>query len=374
MEDGQRKDGYFRVPLDTAHAIVRVDPDPELLVAWLVLRCYAFGNARELTAAGAKKIATALGISRPRAGKLLQRLLALRYGKRGAQAVIMTAADWNDTTGPSVPLRRGPGPVYVMPDPGGEQAYLPMLLIPGGDARSPLADLCDLDNPILGLDSLNALLLAYHATSLQDFCGADPELFASYDDWKLAGDVVAGDGDFELGYMGLHRGRHYWLASRQGENESETSNVSWPVVEAVTGGRTAEHGQRFWRAIEILEGQGLLHSVAVVLDARGRLLYPLWFYGEPTRDRMKNLGIVPDLARKFQRQAEAAGMCQVNGLAAQGMNCSKDHGFGTGLFVCATPTMAQPTIRTIYSPMFAAATPDNMKGFEHVANLIRRWL
>lgn len=366
---------YFRVPLLVAEGIAAADPDPQILAAWLVLRCYSFGNARDLTATGAKKIAWALGISRRSAAKLLQRLLAIRYGERGDVAVVMTAADWNQQSGNKVPTQKGLMPVYVMPDPGCDCAYLPNGLVAAGNVRSRLADLCDLDDPQAGLDAIRALIQLYHATSFGDFCGADPDLFASCNDWVLEGNY-AGHHDLQLGamehYLGGHQddaGRRYWLA-KQGESLS----ASWVAIEAVTGGRTGACVERFRHALGILEQQGLMSRVAIVLNARGQLLYPLWAYGELSRSRLDDFGVAVDLARVFQRRAEEAGMVEVECLAAEAGKLKAEGERETGLFVCATKTAAVPIIRTVYAPTLFALTPDSLKDLSDLAGRTWKWL
>ena len=349
--------GYFRVPIATAQAIATANPDPDLLAAWLVLRRFAYGTKRELTAAGAKKIAASLGMTRPRAGGLLRSLLAIRFGERGESAVMMTARDWNEATGQSVPAMRGNAPVYVTPNPGGDSAYLPDLLIPPGDTRSYLADLCELDAE-LGLDALRVVLHAHHNTSCGDFIGADPDTFACTR-WVSEGVAT---GDSELGLIGSTKGRHYWLVM-----EADSNTATWPAIEAATGGRTDSHVQRFWAGLSAVTRRGLLCRIAIVSDARGRLLYPLWVYGDSHRTRLEQLGIAGDLARKFHRVATRAGFEPASVLASEAMSGE------TGVFVCATPTASAPIIRTVYVPTLVAPTPDNMAGMADVAELARKW-
>lgn len=350
--------GYFRVPIATAQAIATANPDPDLLAAWLVLRRFAYGRQRELTAAGAKKIAASLGMTRPRAGGLLRNLLAIRFGKRGESAVMMTAADWNETTGQSVPAMRGNAPVYVMPTLGGDSAYLSDLLIPPGDTRSYLAGLCDLDAE-LGLDALRVLLHAHHTTSCGDFIGADPDTFACTN-WVSEGISAGG---CELGLIGSTKGRHYWFVM-----EADSNEATWSAIEAATGGRTDAHAERFWAGLSAVTRRGLLCRIAIVSDARRRLLYPLWVYGESHRTRIEQLGIAGDLARKFHRQATGAGFEPASDLASDAMMNGE-----TGVFVCATPTANAPIIRTVYVPTLVAPTPDNMAGMDAVADLTRKW-
>jgi len=141
---------YFRAPLEIACAIKEAAGDPDALAAWLVMRRFTYGHKRELTCAGAKKVGAALGISRPRADRIIKSLLALRFGAKGDGIALATARDWNAATGHKVAPMKAMAPVYVSPEEGDEMAYLPDLLIPPGEARSPLADLCSLD-PMLGL-------------------------------------------------------------------------------------------------------------------------------------------------------------------------------------------------------------------------------
>ncbi len=350
--------GYFRVPMTTMRAIVDANPDPDALAAWLILRRFAYGSRRELTSTGAKKIAGALSMTRPRAKKLILGLLAIRYGERGESAVLMTASDWNAATGHDVPITRGAAPVYVMPDPGGDYAYLPDLLIPPGDGvRCYLADLCE-PHPVAGLDTLRLLIQVHAAVSCGDFLGADPGAFARTE-WELDGT----HSDFELGHIGVANGRHYWLA-----READLPSTEWAAIEAVAGGREESHAERFWAALAIATERGLLFRIAIVSDPRGRLLYPLWAYGVSHRDRLADLGVMADLARCFHRKATSAGLDTAEELGFRAGTES-----GTGLFICATATAAQPTIRTVYAPTFIAPTRDNMAGMATVACLSHKW-
>lgn len=354
--------GYFRVPLETARVVAKETADPDALAAWLILRRFAYGSRRELTACGAKKIAGAIGITRPRAGRLLSDLLAIRWGERGEHAAIMTAADWNAETGHKVPPARGNAPVYVMPEPAGECAYLPDLLIPPGDGvRSYLADLCGMDAE-LGLDALRLLIVAHAEVSCGDYLGADPTTFACID-WELSGEHETDNASITLGKLGTTGGLHYWAAK-----ECADAETTWSAVEHLTGGRTEAHSERFWRALKAITQAGLLCRVAIVSDHRGRLLYPLWVYGESHRERFAKLGIAGDLARRFQRQANHAGLEDIDYLVFSG-----DTDGGTGLFVCVTKSAEAPIIRTVYCPTLLAPTPDNMAGMAAVAKACSRW-
>jgi len=357
---GPTKAGYFRVSLPVAAALVDATEDPEILAAWLVLRRYAFGKQRELTAAGAQSIAAALSISRYRAGGILRRLLRLRYGERES-AFIMSAADWNAATGHKVPPMRGNACVYVMPAPVGDCAYLPDLLIPSGGGPSWLAGLCEGDNAAAELDALRLLLHLHAVISCADFIGADPGAFP-WTKWSTDGDHEG----FELGHAGEHRGRHYWLVA-----ETDRNVMQWTTIKAVTGGLTETHQARFWAALKLLMERGLLYRIAIVSDARGRLRYPLWVYGESHRARLQAQGICPDLARAFQRQASRARLDAPFELMSHVL--SNDIEGGSGLFLCATATPNPPIIRTVYAPTFIAPTPENMQGIQAVAALCRTW-
>lgn len=349
--------GYFRVPTAIAFGIAEHSGDPDVLAAWLVLRRFAFGNCRELTAAGAKKLATSLGITRPRAQKHLESLLAMRLGDQGQIPVLMTARDWNLLKGHSVPTVRANAPVYVCPNGSESFAYLPDLLVPPGDARSCLAALCDLDAGD-GLDAMRLLLLAYSCVSYGDHIGCDPEQFA-HSDWISDG----GNSEFPLGYLGCHEGENYWAVA-QG-----AWNANMNAVGIVTGGKSETHLARFWRAVDTLCAKGLLFRLAVANDSRGRLLYPLWVFGEGNRSRLSDINMVCDLARAFGNRAERAGF----GLTGELVQIARLDEQATGVFVCAAKSNSLPIVRTIFAPLFAAPTPDNREGLKLAAEKSRQW-
>lgn len=346
--------GYFRLPLVTLREIAEATEDADALAAWMILRRFAYGHKRELTAAGAKKIGGSLGIGWRRAGGLLRDLLAIRYGQRGEEAVLVPAGEWNAAHGHKVPEMKVNAPVYVMPDPGGMCAYLPDLLVPAGNgARCSLAGLCDLDAET-ALDALRLLVHAHAVTSCGDFIGADPMAFCRRE-WELQGS----DGEFELGHIGQAGRRHYWLT-----READADSGSWEAIEAATGGREEPHAERFWRALRELCRQGLLYRIAIVSDARDRLRYPLWIFGDSHRGRMESLGIV-GLAPALHREATRAGCEEAEALAAMVVMEGDD----SGLFIAASDTAAPPIIRTVYVPTLLAPTPDNVAGLDAVARL-----
>lgn len=350
---------YFRVPMAAAQAITSETGDPDALAAWLVLRRFAYGHQRELTCAGAKSIAGALGVTRQLAApRLLRALLAVRYGERGADSVLMTAADWNAVTGHKVPAMKGNAPVYVLPDPMGENAYLPDLLIPPAGERSWFAGLCELEQGP-ALDAVRLLLTAYQLTSYADFFGADPDRFAR-DEWDLEGESRG----YALGHIGTADGQHFWLA-----RERDRSFTEWSAVEHLAGGRPDESTARFWAAINKLCTVGLLFRAAVVSDQRGRLLYPLWVYGASHRARLAELGVNGDLATRFQRRANRAGLEAAEYMAFDASG-EREH---TGLFILATKTPSAPVLRTVYAPTLTAPTPDNLAGLARVAELESKW-
>lgn len=349
---------YFRVPLSAFDAIASHSGDPDAVAAWLVLRRFAFGHQRELTAAGALSISRALEITRPRAGKLLKAMLALRYGDRGEHAVLMTAADWNTEAGQSVPAIRCNAPVYVMPDAGDEYAYLPDLLIPGAQARSYFSDLCQLEAEA-GLDAIRAFVLAHAKLSCGDYLGADPAEFASTA-WETEG-LRHG---YELGLIGCNKGRSYWLVA-----ERECATATWTAIEWVTGGRGKEHAARFWAAVYGLCQRGLLYRVAIVTDRRGRFLYPLWVFGQSHRERLeRDLGMAGNLASRFRGQASRADLDAPDHFDSTGLSSESQ------LYVCAIRGSDLPVVRTVYCPTLIAPTPDNMAGLASAAARSREWV
>lgn len=368
MDDTNRcpkaKSGYFRASLGVGNALAEANPSVDLLAAWLVLRRHAFGPKRQYTAAGAKRIASALGITRYRAAGLLRELLALCYGARGEQAFIVPAKQWNADNSEKVPPRRGNADVYVMPEFDGIAAYLPDALMPPGDTRSWLADVCDAPDPQTGLDAMRLLLYAYAVTSCGDYLGADPTAFA-FVEWLADGDRVAGDYEFQLGRFGSHGEHHYWLVA-----PSDKDSALWPAIEAATGGRTETHAHRFWVALRLLTATGLLYRAAIVTDARGRLLYPLWVFGASHRESLAAIGIRGDLASGFHRKARKAGFdnCEDLRMAAVSME-----GDATDIFVCATASVQTPIIRTVFVPTLIAPTPQNMAGLATVARRAEQW-
>ena len=325
---------YFRVPLSAFNAVATHSGDPDAVAAWLVLRRFAHGQNRELTAAGAKCIGSSLGITRPRARKLIQGMQALRFGPRGEQSVLVAAADWNAATGQAVRGMQGNAPVYVMPDPGGEYAYMPDLLVPRFPGQSYLKGLCELESGA-GMDAIRALVRAHAVLSCGDYLGADPDEFA-FTAWETAG-VRS---DYELGLIGNVEGKRYWLFA-----ELERATTSWTAIEWVTGGQSAEHAARFWAAIYVLCERGMLYRAAIATDRRGRMLYPLWVFGSSHRERLaRDFGIAGNLASRFRGIASRAELDPPEQYDSTGLAS------GDQLFVCANWGSEPPVIRTVYVP------------------------
>jgi len=347
---------YFRAPIETARAIKEETGDPDALAAWLVMRRFNYGHKRELTCAGAKKVAAALGISRPRATRIIESLLSMRFGEKGEGIALTTADDWNTATDYKVPRMKGNAPVYVTPDTGTALAYLPDLLIPHGEARSPLARLCELD-AALGLDCLHLLLLAYHAVSCADYVGAAPGLFAS-EAWTLDADET---GDNFLGHLGVDQGVHYWLAAPAGKRAA-----SWSAIELLTGASTEECSRRYWLALETLLAQGHLFRVAIVSDARDRLHYPLHVFGEGHRSRLAEVGVM-GVSRELAKRAQCAGIDMAEA------RFESDGSILPDVYTVATRSESPPVLRTVYVPTLTAPTPENLAGLERVATLCAAW-
>jgi hypothetical protein len=348
------EEGYFRVSLQAARAIAAGSSDPEVLAALVVQRRFAFGLRRELTAAGAKKIGAALGITRRRAGKKLDSLLALRTGPRGETATVYTAAEWNQLTGQSVGTMRRNAPVYVFPDDEGLDAYLPAELVPPYEARSFLAPICE-QAPRLALDVVQLLLLAYAATSYGDFLGADPDAFAAHA-WSTEGESAG----FRLGCFGSDQGRHYWLVREDDLPAVAPEAVTWLAW-------AGKHEQRFQSALAYCLGRGLVQRAAIVSDQGGRLLYPLTLYGDPHRALLAPFGI-KGFGARWQQQARAAGLSVAEQLADVQMR-----GQSPGLSVCVTTDPEPPRIKTVFAPGYLARTPDNLTGLELAARQCQKW-
>lgn len=351
------KGGYFRVPLATLGEVVRATDNADAVAAWVVLRRFAYSHNRELTAAGAKALYSSLGLSKRSGKRLLDSLLAIRFGERGEGAVLVPAKEWNAMHGQRVPTAKANAPVYVMPDPGGECAYLPDALIPGRGSQSSLARICEWEAE-RAMDALRLLIHAHACVSCGDFLGADPSEFA-YGEWALEGKVSWDCVDFELGLIGKYGGLHYWLAHER------DNTAPWAAVEAATCGRTDAHAERFWRALQALCGGGLLYRAAIVSDGRGRLRYPLWIFGASHRERMESMGI-RGRATEWLRQAKQQGWEMAQCLA----EClGAEDGGACGLFVVASDSAAKPIIRTVYVPTLLAPTPDNLEGLAAVQRL-----
>lgn len=350
--------GYFRLPLATLGEVVRATDNADAVAAWIVLRRFAFGHSRELTAAGAKAVYSALGLPKRSGKRLLDSLLAIRFGDRGEGAVLMPADAWNAMHGQKVPTAKANAPVYVMPDPGGECAYLPDVLIPGKGSKSSLARICEWDAET-AMDALRLLIHAHACVSCGDFLGADPSEFA-YGQWAVEGAASSGNFDFELGLLGKYGGLHFWLV-QEGDD-----TAPWAAVEAATGGRTDAHAERFWRVLRALCGEGFLYRAAIVSDGRGRLRYPLWIFGASHRERMERIGIrgrASEWLKIAKRQCWDQAQCLSESLAGE------DGDKECGLFVVASDSAANPIVRTVYVPTLLAPTPDNMEGLAAVKGL-----
>lgn len=346
--------GYFKVPLSAARFIVEQSDTPDLLAAYMVLRRYAFppkrdGSApRNLTAAGAKAVRLATGVTDFRSKRLMDDLRALRSSERGELGLI-------ETTGRS----KGNAPVYKLPAWDGPEAYVPALLLDShpthGTAVRRILDCAA--TPEVQRDALYMLLHLYARTDYAGWMGAPHDLFA-YQAWEREG--ASGEMDFELGYVGQQGPLHVWLVALPKHDEWTVPQRLFQSLFGVTDDLTKA---RFWPALWLLINSGLVCKVAVV--ANGRETYPLWAFGKSFREALAERGIHGDLAAHVQSLANQVGFDADNYLIREATIEDRE-AEGTGLFFCIGK---DPVVRTLLVPRLHAPTAVNNDGLDEVAKI-----
>lgn len=346
--------GYFKVPLAAARAIVDASETPDLLAAYLVLRRFAFPPSRaeaaprNLTAAGAKAIRLATGVTDFRSKRLMDDLRSLRFGDRGQHGLI-------EPTG----RNKGNAPLYKLPAWDGPDAYLPALLLDAHPTQGTAVHrILDSEaTPEVQRDALYLLLHLYATTDYAGWMGAPHDLFA-YQAWERDG--ARGEMDFELGYAGQAGPLKVWLVALPKDDEW---TMPYRLVENLFGSATDENKERFWPALWLLLNSGLVCKVAVV--ANGRETYPLWAFGPSFRDALAERGIHGDLAAQIQLLACQVGFDPDNYLIREATGEDRGSG-GTGLFFCIGNN---PVVRTLLVPRLHAPTAVNNDGLDEVAKI-----
>jgi len=340
--------GYFKVSMDAARALVADSDGPELLAGYTTLCGYAFGKDREITAAGAKSIRLTTGCTDHRAKRVLRELLSFRYGERGGSGLLEATTK-----------RLRNAAIYHLPHWDGEYSYLPSLLLERHPEHgSPLARLISADEERAVIrDALLLLLHVYASTDYAEWFGCPPDTM-TYQDWRHDG--YGGD-DFELGMQGTVGDLTLWLVA---ENEDDTWRTPLAVMTSLFGADEEIAKSRFWPAWWCLRKSGL--TVPVISVHAGGRAYPLWVYSAAYRESLKDLGIVPDLAKEAQLAACDSGLDPDNLVIRYAVD--ELERAGSGLFYCFG---VKPTVRTVIAPRLHAPTPINLDGLKEAAAVTR---
>lgn len=347
-------DRYFKVPMAAATAIAEASDDVNLLAGYAVLCRFAIPKEYTRTAAGAKAIRKALGLSDYMSKQVLSDLLVLRSGARGERFFIQP-------TGFMV----GNAREYGLGQWDGAMSYLPDLLIQGSPA--PLAR-------IVGAQAApevrrDALLLFFHVCANVDYArwfGVDPESFV-YRGWSREGTGSADGIDLDLGHYGHVDGLDFWLMRDAGVGlQLGKRNVAAALFGAGDAGVN-----RFQAAFTLLLERGMLCRVAIV--EAGGTTYPLWVFSEAYREGLRRNNITSDLGHSTYNAADRAGL-DPNHLIVSAAISGNREARGTGLFFVVTKRGELPTVRTVYAPTVHAPTPMNMEGLREVDARTREWL
>lgn len=346
-------DKYFKVPMAAARSIVDSSDGPELLAGYMTLRRWSVTRNYEHTAAGAKAIRLATGVTDFRAKRVLLELQALRFGDKGEKYLL-------ERTGKSIKNARE----YVFGPWDGLVAYVPDILMQG--PVTPLQRLCNFDClPETKRDALLMLLHAYASVNYGEFLGIDPSEFI-FKKWTGEGLTTIDDCDIELGYYGAVNGLHFWLMR---EEEDGTRYTFERNAKAIYGD-VEDALDRCWEAHELLLAIGMLCRVAIV--HYGRDSYPLWVYSPAYREALSKTGIASDLANVIYRIAGNNGFDPDNLIIRYATGDDRPSE-GSGLFFCVTPAQKLPLVKTIYAPLFHAPNPTNMDGLMEMAKKTADW-
>jgi hypothetical protein len=347
-------DRYFKVPMAAATAIAEASCDVDLMAGYAVLCRFATPKEYTRTAAGAKAIRKALGLSDYMSKQVLTDLLALRFGGRGERFLI-------EPTGFMVKNARE----YAFGRWDGMVSYLPDLLVQG--APAPLARIAGAHAaPEVRRD---ALLLFFHVCANVDYArwfGVDPESFV-YCRWSREGTGSADGIDLDLGHYGEVDGLDFWLMRDAGDG----LQLGKRNVAAVLFGGDDAGVKRFQAAFTLLLEQGMLCRVAIV--EAGGSTYPLWVFSDAYREGLRRCGITADLGHSTYNAADRAGL-DPNHLIVTAAFSSGREAKGTGLFFVVTKRGELPTVRTVFAPTVHAPSPMNLEGLREVDIRTREWL
>jgi hypothetical protein len=337
-EGDEMGQGYFKVSMDAARAIVNETEGPNMLAAYVTVCGHAYGEDRRITAAGAKAIRQGAGTTDYRSKLLLADMMALCFGDR--------------TLLKPTPLYEGNAPIHYIEQWDGSYAYLPSLLIQKmGEGTSMLAKLAaspDYDSDVRR-DALLLLLHAYAVVAYADWFGCPPEEMA-YRDFTLDGEVH----DFALGHYGEMGGANLWLAG------ATDTWRAWPRVMTSLFGKDEETAQgRFWPALWCLKDLGLLITVVSVQLPGGRA-YPLWVANPGYREALGTYGVVPNLAMLIHNAACATGHDPDNLVMRYAVEDMERQ--GSDLYFCVAKK--KPIVRGVLAPRLHAPTPINLEGLE----------
>jgi hypothetical protein len=348
--------GYFKVPMDAAKHLVNVSDGPELLAGYIVLHKFAMRPHHTLTAAGARSIRIATGVSDFRSKRILSELRELRMGDRGELGFVV------DTT---KTLRNAK--LKMLPRWDGLHAYVPSLFVNvHPEHGSPLLNImrCGME-PEQKRDALLVMLQLYASTDYGGWMGAPPDLFP-FQVWEQEGVREVNDLPVELGETYGSSALRLWAVSPPQEDAWKfPQRQQMDVFDSISG---PNHG-RIAKALWCLLATSTVCKVAVVSHSGGN--YPLWVFSPGYRETLTEIGLAPDLAKQFHALALATGADADAMLIIEATREDRES-CGTGVFYCATRD-GIPTVRTVLVPRVHAPTPNNLDGLREMAVITNRW-
>lgn len=348
--------GYFKVSMEAAKHLAANSDGPELLAGYIVLNKFAMRPNHNLTAAGAKAIRIATGVSDFRSKRILADLHELRIGERGERGF----AEDTSKTLKNAKLKH-------LPKWEGLHAYIPSIFVNvHPEHGSPMLNImrCGMD-PEQKRDALLVLLQLYASTDYGGWLGAPPDLFP-FQVWDQDGFRAVNDLPIDLGETDGSPGLRLWTVAPPVEDTWKfPQRQQTELFDAVSDPNHARVAKALW----CLLATSTVCKVAVVSHSGGN--YPLWVFSPGYRETLTELGLAPDLAKQFHAlalatEADADGMLIIE--ATRGDRES----YGTGVFYCATKS-GQPTVRTVLVPRVHAPIPNNLDGLTEMAVITNRW-
>lgn len=348
--------GYFRVSMAAAKHLVANSDGPELLAGYVVLNKFAMRPHHNLTAAGARAIRIATGVSDFRSKRILADLHELRVGERGEYGFVE-----------STPKSLRNAKLKHLPKWEGLHAYVPSIFVNVHPQHgSPMLNImkCGME-PEQRRDALLVLLQLYASTDYGGWMGAPPDMFP-FQLWDQEGFREVNDLPVDLGETDGSPGLRLWtVAPPVEETWKFPLRQQSDLFDSVSDPNHARVANALW----CLLATSTVCKVAVVSHSGGN--YPLWVFSPGYRETLAELGLAPDLAKQFHALALATD-ADADGMLIIEATREDRESYGTGVFYCATKT-GMPVVRTVLVPRVHAPTPNNLDGLMEMAVITKRW-